>query len=74
MKDGTMDNAQNFNIYTRSVLNIHVLPNKIIVMISMTMENNNSNYEQKLAITLPTSGGRPVGIVRSRTHATEIDT
>jgi hypothetical protein len=26
---------------------------------------------QKLAITSPTNGGRPVGIVRSRTQATE---
>jgi hypothetical protein len=29
-------------------------------------------YPQKLALTSPTSGGRSVGIVRSRTHATEI--
>jgi hypothetical protein len=28
-------------------------------------------YPQKLALTLQTSGGRPVGIVRSRTQATE---
>jgi hypothetical protein len=28
-------------------------------------------YTQKLALTLPTSGGRSVGIVRSRTQATE---
>jgi hypothetical protein len=28
-------------------------------------------YPQKLALTLPTSGGRSVGIVRSRTKATE---
>jgi hypothetical protein len=28
-------------------------------------------YLQKLALTLPTSGGRSVGIVRSRTQATE---
>jgi hypothetical protein len=28
-------------------------------------------YPQKLALTSPTSGGRPVGIVRSRTQATE---
>jgi hypothetical protein len=28
-------------------------------------------YPQKLALTSPTSGGRSVGIVRSRTHATE---
>jgi hypothetical protein len=28
-------------------------------------------YPQKLALTLPTGGGRPVGIVRSRTKATE---
>ena len=30
-------------------------------------------YPQKLALTSPTGGGRPVGIVRSRTKATEID-
>jgi hypothetical protein len=30
-----------------------------------------SLYAQKLALTSPTSGGRSVGIVRSRTHATE---
>jgi hypothetical protein len=30
-----------------------------------------SLYPQKLAITSPTSGGRSVGIVRSRTQATE---
>jgi hypothetical protein len=29
-------------------------------------------YLQKLALTLPTSGGRSIGIVRSRTQATEI--
>jgi hypothetical protein len=28
-------------------------------------------YPQTLALTSPTSGGRSVGIVRSRTHATE---
>jgi hypothetical protein len=28
-------------------------------------------YQQKLALTSPTSGGRSVGIVRSRTQATE---
>jgi hypothetical protein len=28
-------------------------------------------YPQKLALTLPTTGGRSVGIVRSRTIATE---
>jgi hypothetical protein len=28
-------------------------------------------YPQKLAITSPTSGGRSVGIIRSRTQATE---
>jgi hypothetical protein len=28
-------------------------------------------YPQKLALTLPTRGGRSVGIVRSRTEATE---
>jgi hypothetical protein len=28
-------------------------------------------YQQKLALTLPTSGGHSVGIVRSRTQATE---
>jgi hypothetical protein len=30
-----------------------------------------SLYPQKLALTSPTSGGRSVGIVRSRTQATE---
>jgi hypothetical protein len=30
-------------------------------------------YRQKLALTLPTSGGRPVGVVRSRTKATEFE-
>jgi hypothetical protein len=29
-------------------------------------------YPQKLALTLPTSGGRSVGVVRSRTQATEL--
>jgi len=29
-------------------------------------------YPQKLALTLPTGGGRSVGIVRSRTKATEL--
>jgi hypothetical protein len=29
-------------------------------------------YLQKLALTSPTSGGRSVGIVRSRTQATEL--
>jgi len=29
-------------------------------------------YPQKLALTSPTSGGRSVGIVRSRTKATEV--
>jgi len=29
-------------------------------------------YPQKLALTSPTGGGRSVGIVRSRTKATEI--
>jgi len=28
-------------------------------------------YPQKLALTLPTGGGRSVGMVRSRTKATE---
>jgi hypothetical protein len=28
-------------------------------------------YPQKLTLTLPTNDGRSVGIVRSRTHATE---
>jgi hypothetical protein len=28
-------------------------------------------YPQKMALTLPTSGGRSIGIVRSRTQATE---
>jgi len=28
-------------------------------------------YPQKLALTSPTGGGRPVGIVRVRTKATE---
>jgi hypothetical protein len=31
----------------------------------------NTLYSQKLALTLPTSSGRSVGIVRSRTKATE---
>jgi hypothetical protein len=30
-------------------------------------------YPQKLALTSPTSGGRSVGIVRSRTQATEFN-
>jgi hypothetical protein len=30
-----------------------------------------SLYQQKLALTSPTSGGRSVGLVRSRTQATE---
>jgi hypothetical protein len=30
-----------------------------------------THYPQKLALTLPTSCGRSVGIVRSRTKATE---
>jgi hypothetical protein len=30
-------------------------------------------YPQKLALTLPTNGGRPVGVVRSRTQATEYE-
>jgi hypothetical protein len=29
-------------------------------------------YPQKLALTSPTSGGRSVGVVRSRTQATEL--
>jgi hypothetical protein len=29
-------------------------------------------YPQKLALTSPTSGGRLVGVVRSRTKATEL--
>jgi hypothetical protein len=29
-------------------------------------------YPQKLALTSPTSGGRSVGIIRSRTKATEL--
>jgi hypothetical protein len=29
-------------------------------------------YQQKLALTSPTSGGRSVGIARSRTKATEL--
>jgi hypothetical protein len=29
-------------------------------------------YSQKLALTSPTGGGRSVGIVRSRTKATEL--
>jgi len=29
-------------------------------------------YPQKLALTSPTGGGRSVGIVRSRTRATEL--
>jgi hypothetical protein len=29
-------------------------------------------YQQKLTLTSPTSGGRSVGIVRSRTKATEL--
>jgi len=29
-------------------------------------------YPQKLALTSPTGGGRSVGIVRSRTKATEL--
>jgi hypothetical protein len=33
--------------------------------------NNNNHYPQKLALTSPTSGGRMVGIVRTRTQATE---
>jgi hypothetical protein len=28
-------------------------------------------YQRKLALTLPTSGGRSIGIVRSRTQTTE---
>jgi hypothetical protein len=31
-----------------------------------------TNYPQKLALTSPTSGGPSVGIVRSRTKATEL--
>jgi hypothetical protein len=30
------------------------------------------SYQQKLALTSPTSGGNSVGIVRSRTEATEL--
>jgi len=30
-------------------------------------------YRQKLALTSPTGGGRSVGIVRSRTKATELE-
>jgi hypothetical protein len=29
-------------------------------------------YQQKLALTSPTSGGRSIGIVHSRTKATEL--
>jgi hypothetical protein len=35
------------------------------------LENRCSLYLQKFAVTLPTSGGRSVGIVRSLTQATE---
>jgi hypothetical protein len=31
-------------------------------------------YPQKLALTSPTSGGRSIGVVRSRTQATEFIT
>jgi hypothetical protein len=34
-------------------------------------ESRGTLYPQKLAITSPTSGGRSVGIVRSRTQAVE---
>jgi hypothetical protein len=34
-------------------------------------DNATPLYPQKLAVTSPTSGGRSVGIVRSRTQATE---
>jgi hypothetical protein len=39
----------------------------------LSCEPHGTVYPQKLALTLPTIGGRSVGIVRSRTQATEFD-
>jgi hypothetical protein len=36
------------------------------------LEPRGTLYPQKLTLTSPTSGGRPVGIVRSWTQATEL--
>jgi hypothetical protein len=40
-------------------------------LVDKIMLSSNALYPQKLALTSPTSGGRSVGIVRSRTQATE---
>jgi hypothetical protein len=57
------------------------LEEKVAVPVKKTEINDRGNplrwprnnlYPQKVGTTLPTSGGRSVGIVRSRTKATEI--
>jgi hypothetical protein len=45
-----------------SALNVHIRRN----------DHATPLYPQKLALTSPTSGGRSVGIVRSRTKATQL--
>ena len=47
------------------------LENRLTAVGTRCADHLTSLYPQKLALTSPTGGGRSVGIVRSRTKATE---
>jgi len=47
------------------------LENRLTAVGTRCADHVTSLYPQKLALTLPTGGGRSVGIVRVRTKATE---
>jgi hypothetical protein len=64
--------------YCAMPVTIFMLLNFILILIFVVISQCGGTdhatplYPQKLALTSPTSGGRSVGIVRSRTKATEL--
>jgi hypothetical protein len=72
-----MNNAQNCDSYVYKFLDI-ITRNisssgleKLTAVGIRCAEDATPTYRQNLALTSPTSGGRSVGTVRSRTQATE---
>jgi hypothetical protein len=59
-------------IYKNAVTMYHLINCCFHEVRSAALTMRPSLYPQKLALTSPTSGGRSVGIVRSRTIATEL--
>jgi hypothetical protein len=66
--------VQNFEIISEKFNICNILKSVLSFFKKMICHTDHATplYPQKLALTSPTSGGRSVGIVRSRTKATEL--